>query len=307
MKITLDNLYQIESDVSQKKIYRFKDINENKIVVDFSYNLKDFSSFIKVHNLLSDINISIPKIFEIDESINVIVMEDFGDLRYDKIINNIDPKKILYNAVNSIIEIQKSKKYLPINDLVQYNLSFLKEEVGEFAEFYIPLIDDGKELEVDFFSIWKTEFENINFEFNSFVHKDFELSNLIHLPKRDGHLKCGVIDFQNAFLGFAGWDLFSLLENPRMFFNEKYNEGLIEYFFKMTSQKNSLNYFIKQYYFLNTVRQTRLIGRWIKLNKKNKNNFYSKFLSVTNKRLQKSIFNLNNKELTNIYKRLKVK
>ena len=307
MKLNFDNLYQIDGDVSQKKIYRFKNINENKIIVDFSYNLKDFLSFIKVHNYLSNINISIPKIFEIDENINIIIMEDFGDLRYDKIINNIDPKEILYNAVNSLIQIQNSKKQIPKNDLEQYNFSFLKEEVAEFAEFYIPSTDDGEQLIVDFYNIWKTEFENIKLELNSFVHKDFELSNLIYLPKKDGHLRCGIIDFQNAFLAFVGWDLFSLLENPRMFFNEKYNNELIEYFYKMTGQKNSLNNFIKQYYFLNTARQTRIIGRWIKLNKKNRMNDYSKFLDVTNKRLQKSLFNLKNKKLINIYNRLIIK
>ena len=151
MEINIINSNQIEGDVSQKKIYRYKDINENKILVDFSYNSKDFISFIKVNNFLSDINISIPKIFEIDEKRNIIIMEDFGDLRYDKIISNIDPREFLFNAVNSIIEIQNSKKFLPRFDFLQYNFSLLKEEIGEFAEFYIPLVDNGNELVDDFF------------------------------------------------------------------------------------------------------------------------------------------------------------
>ena len=307
MKNNYDNIYQIESDVSKKKIYRFKNNNVNKIIVDFSYNLKDFHSFIQVHKLLLDINISIPKIFSVDESRNIITMEDFGDLRYDKFINNNDPKKFLYNAVNSIIEIQNSKKTLSLNNFLKYNFSFFKEEIAEFAEFYIPLIDNGNELADNFYYIWKAEFENIDFDFNSFVHKDFEFSNLIHLPKRDGHLKCGIIDFQNAFIGFSGWDLFSLLENPRMYFNEKYNSELLEYFYKRTNQKISLNYFIEQYYFLNTARQTRIIGRWINLDKANNNNNYSRFLNITINKLEKSLFNLKNKKLTNLYNKLIIK
>ena len=68
----------------------------------------------------------------------------------------------------------------------------------------------------EFLQIWASEFKKLNFNWNSFVHKDYELSNLMYLPQKENHLKCGILDFQNAFIGFSGWDLFSLLENPRI-------------------------------------------------------------------------------------------
>ena len=123
----------------------------------------------------------------------------------------------------------------------------------------------GKDVVDEFFDIWKSEFENLNFNWDSFVHKDFELSNLMHLSQRDGHLKCGILDFQNAFIGFSGWDVFSLLENPRIYFDDKDNDELIEYYFNKTNQNLSFNEFLNQYYFLNTARQSRIIGRWINL------------------------------------------
>ena len=88
----------------------------------------------------------------------------------------------------------------------------------------------------------------------SFVHKDFELSNLIYLPKRNNHLKCGIIDFQNAFIGFSGWDVFSLLENPRIYFDDKYNDELLEYFFNKTDQNIPIKEFLNQGKFLGTFR-----------------------------------------------------
>jgi aminoglycoside/choline kinase family phosphotransferase len=136
------------------------------------------------------------------------------------------------------------------------------------------------------------------------VHKDFELSNLIHLQNREGHLKCGILDFQNAFIGFSGWDIFSLLENPRIYFDDKYNDELIEYFYNNTNQNISFNEFLIQYYFLNTARQSRVIGRWINLDKKNKNNYYSKYLGVTIKRLKKSLYYLQNSKLSKLYSKV---
>jgi len=300
MKFNLDDLYQIESGASYKKIYRFKNKNIGKVVVNFSYNHNDYLSFLEVNNFLSNINISVPKIFYSDHDKSIIIMEDFGDNRYDKLINFIDPKEILIDAVNSLIEIQNTQKPIVNNIIKQYDFSSFKIEIAEFVDFYLPKNNISDDMAEEFFDIWSNEFKNLNFKWDSFVHKDFELSNLIYLPKRNNHLKCGIIDFQNAFIGFSGWDVFSLLENPRIYFDDKYNDELLEYFFNKTDQNIPIREFLNQYYFLNTARQTRIIGRWINLDNKNNYN-YSKYLNVTIKRLKKSLYNLQNKKLSKLY------
>jgi len=216
MKFNFDDVYEIESGASHKKIYRFKNNNEGKIIVDFSYKHNDYLSFLEINNFLSMINISVPKIFDTDDTNCVIIMEDFGNIRYDKLINSIDPKDILIDAINSLIEIQNSQKPVVNKFLKQYDFASFRVEIAEFADFYLSKKNIGKDVVDEFFYIWKSEFENLNFNWDSFVHKDFELSNLMHLSQRDGHLKCGILDFQNAFIGFSGWDVFSLLENPRI-------------------------------------------------------------------------------------------
>jgi len=307
MKFNFNDLYEIESGASYKKIYRFKNQNEGKIIVDFSYNHNDYLSFLEINNFLSKINISVPTIFDTDDSKSIIVMEDFGDSRYDKLINSIDPKKILIDAINSLIEIQNTQKPIVNKLLKQYDFFSFKTEIAEFANYYLSINNIGKDVVDEFFYIWKSEFENLNFNWDSFVHKDFELSNLMHLSQRDGHLKCGILDFQNAFIGFSGWDVFSLLENPRIYFEDKYNDELVEYYFNNTNQNLSFSEFLVQYYFLNTARQSRIIGRWINLDKQNKNNDYSKYFPVTIKRLEKSLYNLQNEKLSKLYDKIIVR
>ncbi len=304
MKFNFDDVYEIESGASHKKIYRFKNHNEGTIIVDFSYNYNDYLSFLEINNFLSMINISVPKIFVTDDTKSIIIMEDFGNNRYDKLINTIDPKEILIDGINSLIEIHNSQKPIENKFLKKYDLSFFTVEIAEFADFYLSKKNLGKDVVDEFFYIWKSEFENLNFNWDSFVHKDFELSNLMHLSQRNGHLKCGILDFQNAFIGFSGWDVFSLLENPRIYFDDKYNDELVEYYFKKTNQNLSFNEFLVQYYFLNAARQTRIIGRWINLDKKNKNNNYSKYLDITIKRLKKSLHNLQNEKLSKLYDKI---
>ena len=123
MKFNFNEVYQIESGASQKKIYRFKNIKKEGVVVDFSYNHKDFDSFLEVNKFLSTINISVPKIFDIDESKHLILMEDFGNNRYDDIIDSIDLKELMLNSINSLIEINNNSQRVTNYNLDTYNFS----------------------------------------------------------------------------------------------------------------------------------------------------------------------------------------
>ena len=301
MNFNFKDFYQIKSDVSQKKIYRCKNLSEKKILVDFSYNHSDYASYLEVNSFLSNINISVPKIFETDESLNLIFMEDFGNSRYDSLIKNIEIKDFLLDSINSLIEIQNTNQTITKYNLKRYNFSTFIKEISEFADFYLPIKNISKDIADEFVLTWKSEFENFNINWNSFVHKDFELQNLMHLPERKGHLKCGILDFQNAFIGFSGWDVFSLLESPRIYFEDKYNDELIEHFYNKTKQDLPFSEFLQQYYFFNTARQSRIIGRWINLDKKNQNYNYSKYLGTTLKRLKKSLYYLQNRKISNLY------
>ena len=215
--LNLNLLNQIESGASKKKIYRFKNENTKNILVDFSYSFSDYLSFINVHQFLSNINISIPKIFDTNDNEKLILMDDFGNDRYDKIINNYDVRQLLVNAIDSLIAIQHYDKPLIADGFKEYNYLNFEEEITEFVDYYLPLLNTSSDHMEEFLQIWTSEFNKLNFHWNSFVHKDFELSNLMYLPNKVSHLKCGILDFQNAFIGFSGWDLFSLLETPRIF------------------------------------------------------------------------------------------
>ena len=137
----------------------------------------------------------------------------------------------------------------------------------------------------------------------NFVHKDFEFVNLFFFENYKSHLQCGIIDFQSAFKGFIGWDLMSLLENPRINFTRDYNEKLIEYFYDNTSIIENFNTFLEQYYVLSLARQTRLLGRWRKLLSTNNDNKYLNYLKITKSRTIATLNNIKNYELRSMYEK----
>ena len=86
--------------------------------------------------------------------------------------------------------------------------------------------------------------------------------------------------------------------------SRKHNEQLIKYYYDNTLPNMEFDIFRKQYYFLNTSRQTRLLGRWVKLSEENNQNFYLNFIKVTNKRLITSLENNFMYKIKSLYHKL---
>lgn len=296
------SIIKLDSGASKKKIYKLYNDENSYIIIDFKYSKMDFINYIKIYNILIKTNISIPKIIEKNEDDQILILQDFGNLRFDKILNNYSLKKILNYAVKTLIIINNSIKFDKNFEIPQYNFKIFNSEIIELPKYYLPYKNiNSNDLEKEFIYIWSKAFNNIDFDFTNFIHKDFNFNNLLLLPSKKDHLKCGVIDFQSAFWGDNTWDLFSLLEDSRLLFSDKYNDYYINLYYSNTKNNVSFNEFKMKYYFLNSSRQTRLLGRWVKLSKDLKKDWYLDFIPITLNRLRKNINLTQNENLINFY------
>ncbi len=298
-----NDLEKIQDGLSNKLIYRITEKDNTKIIIDFSRDKQDFKNFLTVYEILQKINISIPKIYEVNQKQYKIYMQDFGKNRFNIIYNKDNLFKLLKLAVENIIVIQNESNLNKLKNLKEYTFEDLKIELEEFVTYYILANKNSNFPTSKFYESWKSIFYSQNYNMNNFAHKDFEFVNLFFLENCESHLQCGIIDFQSAFKGFIGWDLISLLENPRINFTRDYNDNLIEYFYDNTSIIENFNTFLEQYYVLSLARQTRLLGRWRKLLNTNNDNKYLDYLKITKSRTIATLNNIKNYELRSMYEK----
>ena len=304
MNKQFENIIEINDGLSKKKIYRKFEKKLNKIIIDFSENKVDFYNFLNVYNILKNINVSIPKIYEVHNHIPIIIMEDFGEKKMDKIFNENNYYSLIKSSVECLVFIQNNLAKDDLTKLQKYTYEEFNRDISEFILYFIPF-KKIKNFPIDeFYKIWKKIYETLEINFTSFAHKDFEFINLFFLNKNNSYLKIGIIDFQSAFISFVGWDLFSILENPRNNFSRKYNEELISYFYNSISTKLEFNEFRQQYYLLNLSRQTRLLGRWAKLIQEKNDNIYNEFISATHNKLKICLENVDDVALKLAYKNI---
>ncbi len=301
MILSAKNIVKIEKGLSKKKVFRKSDKKLNKIIIDFFDDKTEFDNFLCIYQILKKIDVTIPKIYEVYSREKIIVMEDFGNNSFDKIFHEYELYDLLKLAIDNIIIVQNSITYKDLEKLEHYSFNKLKEEISEFVDYYIPFNKISKFPVKDFYDSWKKIYKKQNFNFKNFVHKDFEFINLIFIKKNNHHFRCGIIDFQSAFVGFSGWDLFSVLENPRINFTRKHNEDLIKYFYDNVNISDKFETFRRQYYILNLGRQTRLLGRWIKIYNNGNKEFFD-YIDVTKKRILSCLNNVHNETLVQIYK-----
>ena len=295
---------RIKNGASKKLFFKISKGSDSFVCTDFNSDKLEYKNHLVVHRILSNIDISIPTLIEKNDDKLIIVSEDFGNLRYDKILKQQSIKDLLQYATDTLCIINKEINFNPSYTLPQYNIKLFKNEIAELPQYYFSynnIIDRIDSLNDEFFDIWIESFKQLNFNFKHFVHKDFNMNNLIFLPSREGHLKCGVIDYQNSFWGESSWDLFSLLEDSRIFFTDQYNAYFMNYFYSHSNQLISLKEFKLKYHLLNCSRQTRLLGRWVKLANELNQLWYLDFISTTKLRLQSSLAILQNNKLTKFY------
>ena len=81
------NLRPIAGDASYRKFYRLKQYKKNKIIIFAKKEkYKNLIAYFAVNNFLRSKNILTPKIYFHNFSKGVLIVEDFGDLTYYKLL-----------------------------------------------------------------------------------------------------------------------------------------------------------------------------------------------------------------------------
>ena len=137
-------IQKLDKEASYRKYYRLHKDKKFLILMDSSKEPSEFSNFLKVHDILSRTSISIPKIYEIDQEKKFLLLEDFGDLRFDKILDKYKLKELLSVAVESLIVLKKEINFDLSYQLPIYNYDSFLNEISEFTDYFYPYYQKKK-------------------------------------------------------------------------------------------------------------------------------------------------------------------
>jgi N-acetylmuramate 1-kinase len=144
-------------------------------------------------------------------------------------------------------------------------------EMGLMLEWYLPVhgVEPSPELRNEFVAMWRELLQKPAAAARTWVIRDFHSPNIIWLGDRSGILRVGIIDFQDAVLGPAAYDLVSLLQDARIDVPEALELTLLTRYIKARRAADS-NFdaasFAELYAIMSAQRNTRLLGTFARLN-----------------------------------------
>ena len=261
---------KVAGDASFRSYYRIICDGKTFILMFAPPSHEDIHPFIKIDKFLVEHNFSAPKIFAVNEVEGFILLEDFGDDSYGRVLasnaasSGADTELELYkNACNVLVELHKIN---PPKDVAIYNHALLFREVMLFVDWYLPHVKKitmTLEEKARFKYLWFELFDLLSRENQVLVLRDYHADNLMILRNLAGYKSVGLLDFQDAVIGSPAYDLVSLLEDARRDVGEKTRaEVFAHYLYSTSIDQNS---FARDYAILSLQRNIKIIGIFARL------------------------------------------
>ena len=283
-------ILSIAGDASFRTFYRLISNKSSKIiVVAKKEKYKNLIAYSAVNEFLRTNKILAPKLYAYNYPRGIIVIEDFGDSSFYKILLKKKNKLIIYKKlVDLLLKIQKIKPKSKIKNINskphvinKYSNQFLHKESDLFFDWYLPLFLNKKKvlnIKRKTKKILSLLYNRLNFPNSYFVHRDYHVQNLMKVGK-----KIGVIDSQDALIGNPTYDLVSLIDDVRIRTSRKLKDQIYNYYLKKTSKiyKISSKKSLEDFNILSVQRSLKIIGIFSRLFKRDKKNKYLKYIPYT--------------------------
>ena len=217
---------------------------------------------------------SAPEILAADEAQGFALIEDFGDDSFSALLAGPDASSLertLYEAATDFL-IDLHRQPVP-SDLPCYDPAWMLSDAALFLE---TAIGDAVEpaMAEEFEAAWRGPLDDATRGPAVLCLRDFHAGNLMWLPARGdadcatyGLRRVGLLDFQDARLGPAAYDLVSLLQDARRDLGDGLEQAMLARYLDALPNPDEAA-FRAAYAILGAQRAVRIIGVFHRLAKR---------------------------------------
>ena len=293
---------KISGDASFREFYRLKKNNKTSIIVSAKKDkYKNLIVYSAINNILNSNKIHAPRLISNHYKNNIIEISDLGDKSfYDFIVSKKNKINEYKSLIKLIIKLQKIKikKIYKLGKfkvkLPKYTSSHLHKESDLFFDWYLKHSLKRKKIS-KVKRLLRTElnkvYKKLKFKNDTFVHRDFHVSNIMISKK-----KLGLIDSQDAIIGNPLYDVASLIDDVRIKLSQDLQDNLFKFYYKNSKyKKEKIEKLKNDFVILSVQRNLKILGIFVRLSKRDNKPYYLKYLPYTwlliERRMKNPIFN----------------
>lgn len=265
----------ISGDWSQRHFFRVERKGKTAVLIQSvpdddpratpGHKLKDF---IRISEYLIGLGISAPEVYAQDLAHGILLVEDFGSQDLSILVGqNPAVERDMYLLATSALKYLYRKTEFTAIELPDYYASHIHKGHQRVVDWYMPAMRHQKnsdDLVNDYLKVWKQIERGLPQAKRRFIHGDYHPGNLMWLPERQSYKQAGFLDFQQAMMGPAPYDLVNLLEDARREVPIKIRQECLASYTKGMQAEDREN-FLGWYPVLATQFHCRVIGQAIRL------------------------------------------
>jgi len=264
----------LAGDASFRRYFRVFSEGRQAVLMDAPPPHEDPQPFIAVAEWLGSVGLTAPQILARDLDQGLLLIADLGDDRFKERIDSEPAReRELYEAATDLLvhlHGQPAMEGLPKHGLDQW-----LDEVMLFADWYAPSVG----LEIDQ-AEWRSAWEQV---LRPVAHdglgpvtvlRDFHAENVMLVSDREGIARLGLLDFQDALAGHPAYDLASVLEDARRDVAPELERAMLDRYKQAAGEGER---FERAYWALAAQRNTRILGVFVRLWKRDSKPHYRSF------------------------------
>jgi len=261
---------------------------QRAVLMDAPPGKEDVRPFQQIANLLSGWRLSAPAILAADPEQGFLLLEDLGDDLFSHLIRNGHDEAELYAAaIDTLAALQANT---PPENIPPYDLDLLLQETGLLLDWRFPDAA-GREPSADERAAWQSAWcevlDNVAGDQSVLVLRDYHVDNLIWLPNQQGIQRTGLLDFQDAVRGHRAYDVASLLSDVRRDVPPEIERTMLARFIAAAGADKAA--FMADYAVLAAQRNTKILGIFTRLSKRDGKHGYLKWLPRTWRLLRRDL------------------
>lgn len=257
-------------------------VRDGKPYSQIAHLAEDMRSFSAISAALRRAGVSAPEVFAEDLDAGLLLIEDMGDRVFGReIFQGASQAELWEAAVDVLVHLRTIPvpAHLPLRDGTTYSLprrdhAAFEIEIDLLLDWYWPAVKGSvpsPEIRREFAGLWRPVLDRLLALPGGWFLRDYHSPNLLWLPERTGLQRVGVIDFQDALNEHPAFDLVSLLQDARVDVAPELEDALFERYCRKAKAADAgfdRDSFAAAYADFGAQRNTRLIGLWARLLKR---------------------------------------
>jgi aminoglycoside/choline kinase family phosphotransferase len=264
----------LAGDASFRRYFRVTDGGRRAVLMDAPPPHEDPRPFIAVAQHLRSVGLSPPTILAHDLDHGLVLLDDLGDDRLREALD-ADPARehALYALATDVLV--HLHAHPPMPSLKPHGVEQWLRELMLFPDWYAPAL--GFEIDRESFrAAWLNVLGPVASDGlrRVTVLRDFHAENVMLVAGREGVAHLGLLDFQDAVAGHPAYDLCSVLEDARRDVSPAVERAMIDRYRAATGASDA---FERAYWVLAAQRNTRILGVFCRLWKRDGKAHYTSF------------------------------